>query len=270
MENRLIKPQGILKNLNQVLCSANHRFKTEYTEQEVTLTESFKIAFRKYLLSKKWDINYFDKTSVIISNSNNKIYVANQWFVIASYFVDFCSEMISYREVFIKICREMGMDSLKKIKDFAYKVRSIPSNSDKDLFLATATNYLAHEYSDIQDDYDKVASYIWRFCSDYSWWSGNKTIDRHDFYLSPLLNQMNVVNANAEYLGLICEAYASVLKLRILVNEIDNFTIDFVRVNSNSNLQNVENTLEPLVHTAPVLNYGISISAASLQNFQNH
>ena len=48
---------------------------------------------------------------------------------------------------------------------------------------------------------DKVISRLWRFATDYSWWSGQKTIDRGDFYLSVVLSMLNLVNASQGYVG---------------------------------------------------------------------
>ena len=271
MDNNIIQPHGILKNLHTVLIAAKNRYLNEFLEQEVRLTDSFKEAYKEYLATKEWKANFFEHTALIISNSGNQIYVANQWFVIASYFVDFCAEMISYRELFIAICRNMGFQTLDKIKDYATKIRSTPSEVDKCDFLYAAKTYLSMEYSHINDDYDKVANYLWRFGSDYSWWAGNKTIERHDFFISALLNQMNVVNANSEYLALICLAYASVLKLRILVNSLDRFTLNATN-KCNISTNNTETTDDVIVmHEIPTsYSQGISISAASLERFKGN
>ena len=135
MEKEFIQAQGILKNLHTVLLEANHRFSSEFQMQEVRLSEAFKQTYQEYLAEKKWDAIFLEHTTIIISNTGNQIYVANQWFVIASYFVDFCAEMISYRELFVTICRNMGFQNLNEIKDFATKIRSNPSDTDKHNFL---------------------------------------------------------------------------------------------------------------------------------------
>lgn len=270
MKPNLIKTQGILKNLNSVLKSAKMRFLNEYQEQEVELNDNFKIEYRNFLRSKKWDVEFYDCTSVVITNGDNKIYIANQWFVLASFFVDFCSEMNSYRDIYISICRDMGYNTLEAIKEYSTKIRATPTELDKISFLSAAKVHLTHNYSTIDDDYDRVANYLWRFASDYKWWAGNKTIDRHDFYISPLLNQMNVVNANSEFLAIICMAFASNLKLRILVNDIHNFTVNYIpnTIQSHENpTSSSQDQFEPIVVTTTE-HEGISISAASLQRFK--
>lgn len=39
-----------------------------------------------------------------------------------------------------------------------------------------------------------------KFITDYSWWNGSKTIDRADYYVSPILNMLNVVNVNHSFI----------------------------------------------------------------------
>ncbi len=43
--------------------------------------------------------------------------------------------------------------------------------------------------------------YFGKFLSDYSWWYGNKTIDRGDYYVSPVLNLARVVNVTQAYIA---------------------------------------------------------------------
>ena len=67
---------------------------------------------------------------------------------------------------------------------------------------------------------------MWRFVNDYSWWSGQKTIDRGDFYVSVILNMLNLVNASQGYVADIVNAYANDYELRKLVRSIDAFTVN--------------------------------------------
>src|SRR5699024_4526289 len=45
------------------------------------------------------------------------------------------------------------------------------------------------------------AEYLTSFVSDYSWWFGSKTIDRGDYYVSPVLSLLGVVNASQSYIA---------------------------------------------------------------------
>lgn len=264
---KIIESTQILKNLKVVLAAARNRFIHEFVMQEVVLNDTFKDAFRNYLLTKDWEVEYFDKTTVVTSPIGLQIYIANQWFVIASYFVDFCTEMLTYKTLFVKICKRMGMSAIA-MKEYATKLKRLPTEKDKENFINFAMAMLR------EDEYDTVAAFLWSFVSDYNWWAGSKTVDRHDFYVSALLNQMKVVNSNSEYLAMIVNSYASTLKLRLLVESVDNFTIG-MKVN-NYEEQDEEKTdlglvAEPQqsIKKASTSSKRISISAASLERFQS-
>lgn len=83
---------------------------------------------------------------------------------------------------------------------------------------------------------------------------------------------MNVVNNNSEYLAIIVNSYASTLKLRLLVEDVENFTIDmqvndYEEYDDETNIGVVSEPL-PCVNQVHTKNKGISISAASLERFQ--
>lgn len=268
-----IETTQILKNLNTALAHAKDRFTHEFIMQEVILNDTFKISFRNYLFTKDCNVEYFDKTTVVKNSTGQHIYIANQWFAIASYFVDFCTEMLTYRALFVKICKLMGMDA-KTMKEYATRLKTLSAEEDKVSFVNVAMHMLKNDFPGREDEYKNVAGYLWKFASDYKWWAGNKTVDRHDFYISALLNQMNVVNNNSEFLAIIVNSYASNLKLRLLAENVENFTIG-IKVNTYKYYDEVEQdegfvSDSPLyINETPKKNAGISISAASLERFQS-
>lgn len=268
-----IETTQILKNLNTALAHAKDRFTHEFIMQEVILNDTFKISFRNYLFTKDCNVEYFDKTTVVKNSTGQHIYIANQWFAIASYFVDFCTEMLTYRALFVKICKLMGMDA-KTMKEYATRLKTLSTEEDKVSFVNVAMQMLKNDFPGREDEYKNVAGYLWKFASDYKWWAGNKTVDRHDFYISALLNQMNVVNNNSEFLAIIVNSYASNLKLRLLAENVENFTIG-IKVNTYKYYDEVEQdegfvSDSPLyINETPKKNAGISISAASLERFQS-
>lgn len=272
--NEIIESKQILKDLNLVLAYAKQRFSKEYIMQEIKLNDTFKVTFRSFLVSKDCSVEYFKHTTVVTNKVGQQIYIANQWFVIASYFVDFCSEMQSYRALFEKICRRMSMNT-KEMNRYATSLKNTPTKEDETLFLSVALDVLKENFPELDANYEKTASYLWKFASDYSWWAGNKTIDRHDFYISSLLNQMNTVNANSEYLAIITLAYSSVLKLRILVEDIDYFTIGAQKkILTETEPELLEETDYDTEYdkeekmSIPAKGKSITISAASLKRFQ--
>ena len=270
---KIIKSTQILKSLQAVLTQAKSRFEHEFVMQEVALNDAFKIAFRNYLFSKGCKIEYFDSTSVVTNVVGQQIYIANQWFAIASYFVDFCTEMLTYRTLFIKMCKLMCMDA-KTIKEYAMRLKVLPTKEDKEIFMHVAMQMLKSDFPGRDDEYKNVAGYLWKFASDYKWWAGSKTINRNDFYISALLTQMNVVNNDSEYLAIIVNLYANSLRLRLLVEKVENFTID-MKVNTYDENDEVKTNTDIISEPQEEINYdpkrvnSISISEASLKRFQS-
>ena len=61
------------------------------------------------------------------------------------------------------------------------------------------------------------------FLSDYKWWRGGKTIDRGDYYYSPILSICNLVNASQGYVAEMCKYLSTNPEAtQILLNVVDN------------------------------------------------
>lgn len=270
-----INSKQILKNLHTVLVDAEDRFSTQFIEQEIKLGDTFKVEFRNYLLAKDCAVDFYENTTVVTNKVGQKIYIANQWFAIASYFVDFCTELLTYRELFVEICKKELFLNSETMKQYATRLKKHASLPDKIEFLSAAKRLLNEKFQDKEEENETVAHYLWSFVSDYKWWSGSKTVDRHDFYISAVLNRLNVVNNNSEYLAIIVNSFASNLKLRLLVEKLEYFTID-AKENErvvDSRTETKENTYHVASEPEddyPSVNNGISISAASLARFKQY
>ena len=92
-------------------------------------------------------------------------------------------------------------------------------------FLTVAKKFLQDEFPK-NPDIEKVSQYLLSFVSNYSWWFGNKTIDRADFFVSPVLNALNIVNVSHGYVADIIFAFSTDIYLRKLVENLDSFTIN--------------------------------------------
>lgn len=266
MENK-----QILKNLHAVLYYGKEHFNNEFVNQEVILCDDFKSVFQDYMETRGKEIEFFQHTSVLTNREGQHIYIANQWFAIASYFVDFCTELLTYQQYFEKVCDAIGICSSSDKKDYATRLKNIPSIDDKNRFCTAALRILEEDFPDA-GNFEKVAGYLWRFVSDYNWWAGNKTVNRHDFFISPILNQLNVVNANAEFLAEIVLSYSSNLKLRRMVERLENFTVGIRKNNYSPTDKEIESykEAENITINQQASNYmSISISAASLERFQS-
>lgn len=57
--NEIIESKQILKDLHLVLAYAKQRFLKEFNMQEIRLNDTFKVAFRSFLVSKDYSVQYF-------------------------------------------------------------------------------------------------------------------------------------------------------------------------------------------------------------------
>lgn len=248
--------------------SAEFRYQNEFQWQEFSLKNDFQDNYRRYLAEKGCEIEYLSKSSIITTKQNQYIFLPNQWFVIASYVVDFCTELFTYKEYAVDICSSLSTN----IKDYIKKCRG--SNSEKEHFERCAIRILERQFPG-RDDYVKTAEYLWKFLSDYSWWDGGKTIDRNDFYVSPVLNKLNLVHESHGYVAEIVNAYASNYLLRRTASDISSIAADFKK---KATVLEVNELVEEIVPKKITLKENvefqydaspINISIASLQRFQS-
>ena len=171
-----------LRNLKQIYSLTAGRF-NQYAGEDFVLPQIFKNQVKEINSNA---ITY-NKYSAIIETRGNQngvlnIYMPNQWFYIASYFTDFYNELLKYK---------------------SYALKAISRERLKDLNGSTLTE--AEQNAIKQLDIDQQSQeFLKRFITDYSWWSGAKTIDRGDFYVSPILNSARLVNASQSFVADLC------------------------------------------------------------------
>lgn len=216
-----MKNNDVLKDLRALIRQSTIHYNQDFTWQDVELTKDFKDAYEEYLEKNKWKIEYYNATSVITTPTSKNIFVPNQWFVMASYAVGVYSELQRYKRYLEKVAEEQAL----RMDTYVRKLRDQPHSVDKDAFIKSGNQVFHLEYSET-DRTNKAANRLWRFATDYSWWSGQKTVDRGDFYLSVVLNMLNLVNASQGYVGEIVNAYGSSPKLLSLTKELESFTLN--------------------------------------------
>ena len=119
------------------------------------------------------------------------IYMPNQWFYIASYFTDFYKELIKYRNLALKTISKERLKILDK---------------------GTFTKQEEQNINSLELDEESKA-FLKNFITDYSWWHGAKTIDRADFFVSPILTCAGLVNASQTFVADLCAFLAGKDKL---------------------------------------------------------
>ena len=171
-----------LRNLKQIYSLAAGRF-NQYEGKDFVLPMIFKEQVKEINSNI---ITYNDYSAVIETRGNQNgvlnIFLPNQWFYIASYFTDFYNELQRYKKEALKVTSKESL-----------KILNGATLSD------TEENRLQHLSLSEQSK-----NYLRLFITDYSWWFGAKTIDRGDFYVSPILNSAKLVNASQSFVAELC------------------------------------------------------------------
>ena len=109
-----------------------------------------------------------------------------KWFVIASYTVEVYEELQRYKSYFRKVSDLLG----KRMDVYAKQLRDNATMLDKKTFIGCAEKVF-YDFCSDKTMVEESSQRLWRFVTDYAWWSGQKTIYRGDFYISVILNLNN-------------------------------------------------------------------------------
>ncbi|MEH7204576.1 hypothetical protein, partial [Bacillus safensis] len=74
-----------------------------FVNEDFKLNRDFKERFAQVLESHNTTIQYYDYSAEITPSSTNKIFCPNQWFYIATFVVEFCSELIKYKGILVNL-----------------------------------------------------------------------------------------------------------------------------------------------------------------------
>ena len=171
-----------LRNLLEIYRLAADKF-DQYKGEDFVLPQVFKDHVRE-INSNSISYNRFSAIIETRGTQNGvlNIYLPNQWFYIASYFTDFYNELLKYKKAALSVFTK---ERLKELNGGLLSNDEISSINELDLD-STSKDYLI------------------KFITDYSWWGGAKTIDRGDFYVSPILNCAKLVNASQSFVADLC------------------------------------------------------------------
>lgn len=199
-----------MKDLQVLIEKTKDTYLNTFEQSDFYLTEDFKQKYASYLRNNGQNIEFNDTTAIITTSGNLQIYAPNQWFLIASYVVEFLKELIVYKDTVEKILVVKNM-SAKEKKEYITELKEGRSYEKKNELKELAGRYLGVGR-------ERDISFIVKFLTDYSWWSGSKTIDRSDYYVSPILNLLGLVNVSQSYVADIAYIFASVPELSAVSN----------------------------------------------------
>ena len=209
----------VLRNLNQLIRVSTVHYKNSFELTEVILTKDFMTKYTECMNKQGYQIEFFDSTAIINTPTFKNIFLPNQWFAIAAYAVDVFRELVKYKSYLEKVIAKNG----EKKDEYIKRMKSGTNLNEKEDFIRIAHSVFIEDNFDSSSS-DKAAKYLWRFVSDYSWWSGQKTIDRGDFFHSVVLNMLNLVNTSQSYVADIVSMYGNNYELYRMVSDLAAFT----------------------------------------------
>ncbi len=185
-----------LRDLKELVAEAKARF-AQYEGFDFILPEEFKDSVSEI---NSGTVTYYKYSAVVESSGDLHIWMPNQWFFIASYFTEYYNELLKYKKWALKVTSKERLKTLNNSS-----LTDDENNRLKGLDL---------------DELSK--SYLKLFITDYSWWGGAKTIDRGDFFVSPILSHARLVNASQGYIAELCAFLADKQELVKLIIDAEN------------------------------------------------
>ncbi|MFQ7385619.1 MAG: AAA family ATPase [Streptococcus salivarius] len=145
------------------------------------------------------------------SVSKYRIYFPTSWYYLAYLAAPYYNEITSYREYVLEIFRDFEKQNpqiIKAIKDMAI-------SEDKRKYLkkdpfGILADFAIKEHRDtnidriikaISQKIPENSIFVEKFLTDYEWWGGGKAIDRGDFFFSPILSLLRVINQSSSYIA---------------------------------------------------------------------
>lgn len=171
-----------LINLHDLMLKTREGFNSSIFTTERTLPASFKEAVPSFDGTR---LDYQNYTCVLVERTPGlNIIFPNQWFYIAAYMTNYYNMIVSYKQ---KVFDILKLDSLEIAKN---TLRDVVDKEDDANKLFDNVNYNGSD-----------REWLVKFISDYSWWGGGKSIDRNDFFVSPILSLAHLVNASQGFVA---------------------------------------------------------------------
>ena len=196
-----------LRNLKELAENLRNSFASSFDPLDRKLPQSFKDRVTKI---NSFNLTYNDY-SVVFGGSTGSLdsYIPNQLFYIAAHYNEYTQQLFYYKSEIMKVINASGFSG--DLTKFFTTEREIKNREDSQF-------YALLKDQDIKEE-DKELLY--KFVTDYSWWHGAKTIDRQDFFNSPILNVMGMTASSNSTLAMICGFFANKPEVADLLNSTD-------------------------------------------------
>ncbi|SEL39992.1 5-methylcytosine-specific restriction endonuclease McrBC, GTP-binding regulatory subunit McrB [Colwellia chukchiensis] len=149
---------------------------------DVRLTEKFKKEYELYLSENRANgysnVEWAEFSTKITTSTGKAIFITNFWFYIAAELSNYLDGLSQQKDIFKDIYKNTDLQKA------AVALRDGISEQEKSKIESyfTSKNYTKNDLE-----------CFFSFVSDYKSWGGGKTIDRNDYYVSPLLQAGNLL-----------------------------------------------------------------------------
>lgn len=194
-----------LINLNQKFDEIKQAI-NQVSFTDVQLPETFKATYEDYLqnfgANGYADVEWSKFSTKIITSSGKAIFLTNYWFYVASELAVYLEGLQSHKAIFEKIYEGRNSQELNEI------ATSLRKEIDQD-----NENVIKDYFNDNGLSTDDLTNFS-EFVSNYSSWGGGKTIDRKDYYVSPLLQAGNLLAETQSAIAEIAKQFADYQTLK--------------------------------------------------------
>lgn len=174
----------MLKSISEIIQTQKPKVKS-FGSQKVALTDYFKKLYLETMKDSTSDIYFYESFSIVKTSKDLKIYIPNQWFYLAFLGAPLAKE-------------------LKNYKDYIDEHNSFKSKKEYEIFIKEAKNNYLNEdvFSDMTQDLPEIeTNFLEKLLTDYDSWGGGKYLSRGDYYVSPILNLLDLVNVSSSYVA---------------------------------------------------------------------
>jgi len=203
-----------LRDLNELAKQVVHNFNEKFDAKDCRIPQAFKDNVKKL---KSFSVVY-NEYSVIIKGDgvrSKDSYVPNQSFFMASFFIEYSYELSKYKQKIMPWITDAGITTNEMTAFFTHERDNGKEDIEKD----------EDSFVEILDRAGYTGSdreYLIKFVTDYDWWSGSKTIERSDFFNSPVLSIMGLTASSNAAMALIVDHLTQHPELSsLLLNQIE-------------------------------------------------
>lgn len=206
---------AVLRDLNELAKQVVLNFNEKFDARDCRIPQAFKDNVKRL---KSFSVVY-NEYSVIIKGDgvrSKDSYVPNQSFFMASFFIEYSYELSRYKQKIMPWISDAGISTNELTAFFTHErdkgKEDIKRGEDKFVDILNSTGY---------DESDR--DFLIKFVTDYEWWSGSKTIERSDFFNSPVLSIMGLTASSNAAMALIVDHLTQHPEYNnLLLNQIEN------------------------------------------------